>query len=121
MGNKDNEDGTDIDIIVNFNPTANIVGSSATVQGINTSSGAGSESEIEVGDVEVESESESGSKSKAKAEGGGEFSPGPNGPPGQGNGDNGDDNGDDESSKSESVIEKAKKLLPGKKTSKKKD
>lgn len=98
------EEGIDIDVIVNFNPTANIVGSSAT--GGNASSG--SESEIEIGDIEVESKSESDSKSKSKstAEGGGGFDPGPNGgPPGQENGE-----------KSEGALVKAvKKVLPKRK------
>lgn len=80
---KDDGDGVDVDIIVNFNPTANIVGSSNTVKGSNTSE---SESEIE---SEVEIESESTSKSKSASEGGDEFVPPgqQNGPPGGGSGD----------------------------------
>lgn len=101
MVTKSDEEGVDVDVIVN------IIGSSSTVQGIDSSSGAGAEAEIELGDIEVESESDS--KSKAKAEGGGEFSPGPNGPPGQG-----------DKVKSEGVLTKAKNLLiNGKKDPKK--
>ena len=103
MVTHDDGESVDIDVIVNFNPTANIVST-------NTLKGGNAESESEVGDVESESESEANSKSKSKSTSDeGDFSPGPNGPPGQG------------TAKSESVIDKAKKLLPGNKKNKKKD
>lgn len=74
----DDEDGIDIDVVVNFNPSANIVGATNTLKGgdVNSESSAKNESEVEVeqeADIEVKSKSKS--KSKSTSEGGGGFVP----------------------------------------------
>ncbi len=74
MVTHDDGESVDIDVIVNFNPTANIV-STNTVKGGDSKS-----------DSKSDSDADSKSKSKAKATADeGDFSPGPNGNPGGGN------------------------------------